>query len=239
MFKQCRIRSLIIWGIKHLVQDLRRQSPGTVKLGWTGNLFFLQDVGGTAGWVGGGWGRVCHRGYHAGTSHHRCFIVFYPHTSRRLCSKFWHPPTHPRSIWKDLMMNTVEWQSHGAATSIIFFTNYQHYGPELSFGGDRSWKLKQKAVKAAGSGRELGSDLCHSFRSTPPDLRGWGWGADRRTLALSPLWSRAGTQMLLCYSGKWIPARNLYTKAEMVVEEEVEQAGLRDDMIVDSILRLH
>lgn len=31
--------------------------------------------------------------------------------------------------------------------------------------------------------------------------------------------------MLRCYSGKWIPAR----KAEMVVEEEVEQAGVRDD----------
>lgn len=86
-------------------------------------------------------------------------------------------------------------------------------------------------MKAAGSGHELGSDLCHSFRptlQTSGRSGSWGregfFGADRRTLALSPLWSRAGTQMLPCYSGKWIPARNLHRNAEIAaVEEEKEE----------------
>lgn len=34
--------------------------------------------------------------------------------------------------------------------------------------------------------------------------------------------------MLLCYSGKRIPQKTLYTEAEMEEEEEVEQAGRSD-----------
>lgn len=110
-------------------------------------------------------------------------------------------------------------------TSIIHYNCYKHRSPESSCGGIRAESWSRRQWKLQDSGHELGSDLCHSFR--PPEPEGEG-ATDRRTLALRPLRSRAETQMLLCYSGKRIPQKTLYTEAEMEEEEEVEQAGRSD-----------
>lgn len=102
--------------------------------------------------------------------------------------------------------------------------------------------MKQEAARAGGSGRELRvrslsflqADYTITSRSTPGGLGSLGSSrqTDSRSYPLLPQvppLSAAGaaTQMLHCYSGKWIAARNLYTKADRVEEEEEEVEQVR------------
>lgn len=181
----------------------------------------LQDVWGVE--AGGGGGGVCGG---------ECVIMLAPpltdvslcfthNTSRRLGSKFSHPRRAPAPSERTWWWITKP----QGCTSIIHYNCYKHRSPESSCGGIGAESWSRRQWKLQDSGHELGSDLCHSFR--PPEPEGEG-ATDRRTLALRPLRSRAETQMLLCYSGKRIPQKTLYTEAEMEEEEEVEQAGRSD-----------
>lgn len=84
-------------------------------------------------------------------------LCFTHNTSRRPSSKSWHPPSRLLSIWKDLMMNNKATGLH----IYYFLHKLSALLPRIQFG----WDLKQTAVKAAGSGGELGSDHRHAFRS--------------------------------------------------------------------------
>lgn len=102
------------------------------------------------------------------------------------------PLSLPLTVWKDLMMNNKDTRLHiyHFPTGMIGIT-----------ARDSIW---------VGSKAD-GSESCRIRSWTwvmPSDLRAWKvFSADRRTLALRPLSSRAETQMLHCYSGTWIPTR--------------------------------
>lgn len=116
-------------------------------------------------------------------------LCFTDNTSRRLCSKFWHPrptPAPSERIWWWILVNNK-------ATGLPIY-HFLHESsalqPRFKLRCVQGWKPEQKGVKAAGSGRELGSDPRHSFRPTlsrPLGLRGFWEQTEGLSLSAPPL----------------------------------------------------